>query len=285
MTAAEILAARRRRLGPSLSLSYRTPLHIVRGEGAYLFDADGRAYLDCVNNVAHVGHAHPRVVEAGIAQMRAPEHEHPLPPRERRPLRRAADRAPARPSRGLLLHELRLRGERAGPPSGPGRDRPAGRRDRRRRLPRQHPAARRGQPVQVQRSRRRRAARGRPGRAAARTATAAAIAAPGPEVGPAYLAEARAVLDEAAGRRPSRRRPDRRGDPERRRPDRPARRLARRPVRRRAGGRRGPDRGRGPGRLRAGRLGRLGVRRAGGPPGHRPPSTRPAWPPEPSGSP
>jgi 4-aminobutyrate aminotransferase-like enzyme len=67
LTPEEILAARRAHLGPSLSLSYRTPLHIVRGEGAYLFDAAGRAYLDCVNNVAHVGHAHPRVVEAGIA--------------------------------------------------------------------------------------------------------------------------------------------------------------------------------------------------------------------------
>jgi 4-aminobutyrate aminotransferase-like enzyme len=66
----DLLAARRRLLGPSLSLSYRKPLHIVRGEGAYLFDADGRAYLDCVNNVAHVGHAHPRVVEAAVAQMR-----------------------------------------------------------------------------------------------------------------------------------------------------------------------------------------------------------------------
>jgi 4-aminobutyrate aminotransferase-like enzyme len=65
-----LLTRRRRLLGPSLSLSYRTPLHIVRGEGAYLFDADGRAYLDCVNNVAHVGHAHRRVVEAGAAQMR-----------------------------------------------------------------------------------------------------------------------------------------------------------------------------------------------------------------------
>jgi 4-aminobutyrate aminotransferase-like enzyme len=70
MPDAEILDARRRLLGPSLSVSYRTPLHIVRGEGAYLYDADGRPYLDCVNNVAHVGHAHPRVVEAGIAQMR-----------------------------------------------------------------------------------------------------------------------------------------------------------------------------------------------------------------------
>jgi 4-aminobutyrate aminotransferase-like enzyme len=65
-----LLAERRRLLGPSLSLSYRTPLHIVRGEGAWLFDAAGRAYLDCVNNVAHVGHANPRVVDAGIAQMR-----------------------------------------------------------------------------------------------------------------------------------------------------------------------------------------------------------------------
>ena len=64
-----LLTARRRHLGPSLSLSYRTPLHIVRGEGAYLLAADGTAYLDCVNNVAHVGHAHPRVVAAGAAQM------------------------------------------------------------------------------------------------------------------------------------------------------------------------------------------------------------------------
>ena len=69
-TTDDLLARRRRLLGPSLSLSYRTPLHIVRGEGAFLFDADGQAYLDCVNNVAHVGHAHPRVVDAGTAQMR-----------------------------------------------------------------------------------------------------------------------------------------------------------------------------------------------------------------------
>ena len=43
--AGALLARRRRLLGPSLSVSYRTPLHIVRGEGAYLFDADGRGYL------------------------------------------------------------------------------------------------------------------------------------------------------------------------------------------------------------------------------------------------
>ena len=50
------------RLGPSLSLAYRGPLEIVRGAGTYLFDQTGRAFLDMVNNVAHVGHAHPRVV-------------------------------------------------------------------------------------------------------------------------------------------------------------------------------------------------------------------------------
>ncbi len=60
---------RRRRLGPSLSLAYRAPLEIVRGAGTFLYDETGRAYLDMVNNVAHVGHCHPRVVRAGTRQM------------------------------------------------------------------------------------------------------------------------------------------------------------------------------------------------------------------------
>jgi len=59
-----LLARRRRYLGPSLSLAYRTPLHMVRGAGAHLYDAAGRRYLDLVNNVCHVGHCHPRVVAA-----------------------------------------------------------------------------------------------------------------------------------------------------------------------------------------------------------------------------
>ena len=67
--AAELLGARRRLLGPSLSISYRRPLEIVRGKGAYLYDDGGQPYLDCVNNVAQVGHAHPRVVRAGQEQM------------------------------------------------------------------------------------------------------------------------------------------------------------------------------------------------------------------------
>jgi 4-aminobutyrate aminotransferase-like enzyme/Ser/Thr protein kinase RdoA (MazF antagonist) len=55
---------RQRALGPSLSLSYRTPLHIVRGWKQYLYDVDGLEYLDAYNNVAHVGHCHPHVVDA-----------------------------------------------------------------------------------------------------------------------------------------------------------------------------------------------------------------------------
>jgi len=65
----EILELRRRHLGGSLSLSYRKPLKIVRGEGQFLFDDEGRPYLDCVNNVCHVGHCHPRVVEAAQRQI------------------------------------------------------------------------------------------------------------------------------------------------------------------------------------------------------------------------
>ncbi|MEP7117893.1 MAG: aminotransferase class III-fold pyridoxal phosphate-dependent enzyme [Acidobacteriota bacterium] len=68
--AAALLEARRRHLGKNLSLSYRTPLHIVRGDDVWLIDALGRRYLDCYNNVAHVGHCHPAVV-AALAQQAA----------------------------------------------------------------------------------------------------------------------------------------------------------------------------------------------------------------------
>ncbi len=56
-------------LGASLSLSYEQPLKIVRGEMQYLVSECGRLYLDTVNNVAQVGHEHPRVVTAGQRQM------------------------------------------------------------------------------------------------------------------------------------------------------------------------------------------------------------------------
>jgi len=66
---AETMAERRIRLmGPNVPTFYRTPLHIVRGEGVWLWDAAGKRYLDCYNNVAHVGHCHPRVVQAIATQ-------------------------------------------------------------------------------------------------------------------------------------------------------------------------------------------------------------------------
>jgi 4-aminobutyrate aminotransferase-like enzyme len=51
------------------SLSYDKPLEIVRGRGSHLFDTAGRRYLDCVNNVCHVGHCHGDVVRAVSHQM------------------------------------------------------------------------------------------------------------------------------------------------------------------------------------------------------------------------
>ncbi|NTJ67846.1 aspartate aminotransferase family protein [Agrobacterium rhizogenes] len=61
---ATLIARRERLLGRNMSLFYDDPVHLVRGEGVWLWDADGRKYLDCYNNVPHVGHCHPRVVEA-----------------------------------------------------------------------------------------------------------------------------------------------------------------------------------------------------------------------------
>lgn len=59
-----ILSRRKKVLNPALSISYEEPLNIVRGRGTYLYDHEGRRYLDCVNNIAHVGHCHPHVVAA-----------------------------------------------------------------------------------------------------------------------------------------------------------------------------------------------------------------------------
>ena len=61
---------RNRSIGSSLSISYREPLQIVEGRAQYLHEADGNPYLDLVNNVCHVGHCHPKVVEAIHRQSR-----------------------------------------------------------------------------------------------------------------------------------------------------------------------------------------------------------------------
>jgi 4-aminobutyrate aminotransferase-like enzyme len=69
MTTEALLHERRRLLGGNVSVAYRKPLHITRGSMQYLWDANGRRYLDAYNNVPHVGHCHPRVVQAGQEQM------------------------------------------------------------------------------------------------------------------------------------------------------------------------------------------------------------------------
>jgi 4-aminobutyrate aminotransferase-like enzyme/Ser/Thr protein kinase RdoA (MazF antagonist) len=68
---ADLLARRADVLGPALlPLSYDRPLHLVRGEGVWLEDVEGRRFLDCYNNVPVVGHAHPRVADAIARQAR-----------------------------------------------------------------------------------------------------------------------------------------------------------------------------------------------------------------------
>jgi 4-aminobutyrate aminotransferase-like enzyme/Ser/Thr protein kinase RdoA (MazF antagonist) len=67
----ELARRRRAALGAALTpLTYREPLHVVRGEGVWLFDSSGRKLLDAYNNVPVVGHCHPRVTEAVVRQTR-----------------------------------------------------------------------------------------------------------------------------------------------------------------------------------------------------------------------
>ncbi len=67
----QIIARRNESLGPNVSAFYADEggLVVTRGEGCYLLDPNNNKYLDCCNNVAAVGHSHPRVVEAGISSL------------------------------------------------------------------------------------------------------------------------------------------------------------------------------------------------------------------------
>ena len=64
MNSLSLLERRYRVMGRHSPLFYERPLHLVRGEGVWVFDADGKRYLDAYNNVPHVGHCHPHVLEA-----------------------------------------------------------------------------------------------------------------------------------------------------------------------------------------------------------------------------
>lgn len=60
----DLIQRRKNTLGPAYQLFYDHPLQFVKGEGAYLFDKQGNKYLDFYNNVASMGHSHPKIVEA-----------------------------------------------------------------------------------------------------------------------------------------------------------------------------------------------------------------------------
>jgi 4-aminobutyrate aminotransferase-like enzyme len=64
MDTQSLLERRYRVMGRNSPLFYEKPLHLVRGEGVWVYDDEGNRYLDAYNNVPHVGHGHPRVVAA-----------------------------------------------------------------------------------------------------------------------------------------------------------------------------------------------------------------------------
>src|SRR5215212_936204 len=64
-----LMEVRHRVLSRNLSVAYTNPINVVRGSMQYLYDDEGRRYLDAYNNVAHIGHCHPQVVAAGQRQM------------------------------------------------------------------------------------------------------------------------------------------------------------------------------------------------------------------------
>lgn len=66
----DMLQRRKAVMGNNLYMFYDTPIHLAKGEGVWLTAVDGKRYLDCYNNVPHVGHCHPYVTEAIHRQSR-----------------------------------------------------------------------------------------------------------------------------------------------------------------------------------------------------------------------
>ncbi len=65
----KIVKRRYQHISPILSISYTDPIYMVRSAFQYMYDAYGNTFLDAYNNIPHVGHSHPKVVEAGQRQM------------------------------------------------------------------------------------------------------------------------------------------------------------------------------------------------------------------------
>ena len=68
-TRATLLERRESLMGPNAPLFYASPVYFTHGTGVWLFDDEGRRYLDAYNNVPHVGHSHPVVTEAVSRQI------------------------------------------------------------------------------------------------------------------------------------------------------------------------------------------------------------------------
>ncbi|XP_043550871.1 ethanolamine-phosphate phospho-lyase-like isoform X1 [Chiloscyllium plagiosum] len=66
----QTIQLRHKHIGPSCKVFYsKDPLKIIRAQGQYMYDENDTPFLDCINNVAHVGHCHPDVVQAAVKQM------------------------------------------------------------------------------------------------------------------------------------------------------------------------------------------------------------------------
>ncbi|UJH66095.1 aminotransferase class III-fold pyridoxal phosphate-dependent enzyme [Allomuricauda sp. SCSIO 65647] len=68
-TVKNAVAHRNKHLSKTLSISYQKPIVMERAAFQYMFDSQGNCFLDAYNNIPHVGHQHPKVVEAGQRQM------------------------------------------------------------------------------------------------------------------------------------------------------------------------------------------------------------------------
>lgn len=123
---AELLPRRTAHFASVQEHYYSEPPRIERGWRHFLIDEDVRCYLDMVNNVAAVGHGHPRIADAVSRQLTAAQAEHELQIQLRvgRGALRAHRRALARRARHGLPREQRLRGRRPGAQDRLGLDRP-----------------------------------------------------------------------------------------------------------------------------------------------------------------
>ena len=64
----DLLFKRKSLISENFSISYKKPLHMLEAKGQYFYDDKGREYLDCVNNISHVGHSHAKIHEAMTLQ-------------------------------------------------------------------------------------------------------------------------------------------------------------------------------------------------------------------------